>query len=925
MFGCSCRREPCECQKKRLPYSLTITPVLSGTTYYSQPLAVDSCFGKGAFVHAIEEIDAGCTNHTAVLQPGSGYAVRGRVEPTLTITAPSGSGCTFTATFTETASECSECLKTWSIESVAISGDGSGYSDGPLVVTLGADTYLEDCDHAALTLTVEDGVPSSVAVTNGGTYYGESNDEPACVAAVTVAGTGVECSVSTDREDGTFGQVVAVTGDLTGVGGGTDPSTFVAASEDCIKDGGPLGLPNEAFVVANVLASDGVSINEGYCRALRFLVRADYGSGADIRHAQSASCYTRHAPGKLVANASFVQSVLTVSKGTEPAPENSSLDEYEYWYISAANVSGGCGWETGDTITGATLADQTELEPEWNVQPVFTVTATDGVITSATVTNGGKFHTCKYYPGQGGIGELLVTDGGSGYAVYGREEPESPSFSPAGPWTPTYTQHEDEFGRPYWSIASIAVGSGSGFTDGQALTASSSWPEIGGSFSATIRTSRVEPTISAKITGSGAGAAFTVSVEPSTASTWRVSGVSVTSAGSGYTTDDAEVEFYATAGNEFTTVVKALARAVLNETGGVESVTVRRAGEYFKPTDEPESVAIQDAGVFYRENKDLPPHVANVTVEVCQLHASAGSGADITGEVYDDPSDDATFGRLKRVVINDPGENYMAWFGSIGSGEPPPGEFSVMESASQLEPGGACVTLYHLCDFLVDGRGAGLNVISLNINNTTTGFISETLDDCASFPFTLYDSCGNAAFTVTAGGVFERANTCACPEPAAGGCPAGTARPYGLSATASVSFTIPAMDEGSNTLCVDGEYTDTAIALANVCAESPWLEGEAVLDGPEPESDDHRITATVTVDCVDGELEATVSVSATCYYTYTDGNNNLVESRPVISSTQALTYTTDANGFAIPDDVEWEESVVWQGETFTISASITFA
>lgn len=152
---------------------------------------------------------------------GSGYAKRGRVEPTLSLAAGTGSGATLTPTLSKKADDCG--LDYWYIDSVATEG-GTGYPDSSNIkVTVAAGVEQQP---AALTLSASDGVPTDVTVRQPGKYYLESNALPAYTPDIKVAvvqlppsaGSGAEVSVTvnTNPLDGDFGKITGISLDKRG-------------------------------------------------------------------------------------------------------------------------------------------------------------------------------------------------------------------------------------------------------------------------------------------------------------------------------------------------------------------------------------------------------------------------------------------------------------------------------------------------------------------------------------------------------------------------------------------------------------------------------------------------------------------------------------------------------------------------------------
>lgn len=144
-------------------------------------LEFSSCFGGGASgtaqaPHGLPDA-GGPISGVTLTNGGSGYAVRGRVEPTgLYITAPAGSGAEFSISLTESADDCG--LPYWEIASVTVTKQGNGYgNNAELSVSLGQD----ECETLAASLTLK-----------------TQPTEPTITADVTAtAGTGLQLSVAT--------------------------------------------------------------------------------------------------------------------------------------------------------------------------------------------------------------------------------------------------------------------------------------------------------------------------------------------------------------------------------------------------------------------------------------------------------------------------------------------------------------------------------------------------------------------------------------------------------------------------------------------------------------------------------------------------------------------------------------------------------
>lgn len=127
--------------------------------------------------------DAGPLTSVLLTDGGCGYAALGRIEPTLEITG-SGSGAVFTPTLTPITGTCS--LSVWEIDSVAVSGDGSGYSDGEkLKVTMTGGSIRVSEAILQLTTTFTRGEPEVAA------------------AVLSTTGSGAVLAVTLEKNQGT--------------------------------------------------------------------------------------------------------------------------------------------------------------------------------------------------------------------------------------------------------------------------------------------------------------------------------------------------------------------------------------------------------------------------------------------------------------------------------------------------------------------------------------------------------------------------------------------------------------------------------------------------------------------------------------------------------------------------------------------------
>ena len=181
-------------------------------------LSFASCFGSGASAKVSEPggvspDDAGPITTIQITNPGSGYALRGRSEPSVVITG-SGTGASFTTTFSKQTGDCG--IPYWKISSVAVSKSGAGYVNGEsLTVTPTAASTVQT--PAALTLNTSRSEPTLSASAAGG------------------SGASLSVSVSPDGGSPAVWRVTGITG--SGGSGYADGAavTILPASDDVVQ------------------------------------------------------------------------------------------------------------------------------------------------------------------------------------------------------------------------------------------------------------------------------------------------------------------------------------------------------------------------------------------------------------------------------------------------------------------------------------------------------------------------------------------------------------------------------------------------------------------------------------------------------------------------------------------------------------------
>lgn len=216
-------------------------------------------------------------------------------------------------------------------------------------------------------------------------------------------------------------------------------------------------------------------------------------------------------------------------------------------FIVPCPSCGRCGCECGRlpyTVT-ATFSDLAQrnrtAECELSLSSCFGSGATAVVMQPGGCTN---TPTCSCDGSDAGpITEVLLTNGGSCYATFGREEPTVLAFASVGTGAElevTLTEGTDDCGLPAWSVSSVSViEPGSGYVLGLiTLTVVAPGIESQEGFAEITALTPQEPTgfVLSSQSQVGSGAVFVVTVTQSGSSPdrWAISAVAVTSGGSGY-------------------------------------------------------------------------------------------------------------------------------------------------------------------------------------------------------------------------------------------------------------------------------------------------------------------------------------------------------------------------------------------------------
>lgn len=313
--------------------------------------------------------------------------------------------------------------------------------------------------------------------------------------------------------------------------------------------------------------------------------------------------------------------------------------DIDYWRISSVSTSGGgTGYSDGEALTIA-VADGDTVSEYANV----------------------KINTTRSQPT---IDAEVTSGAGCALSVTLAQSPGTPAT---------------------WAVDSIAVtDGGSDYADGEQVVFSKATGDVQvEAAAATIITSRTTPSVSLSFSsfgGSGAAATATLTKATSTYTgrdIWSVSSITIDNAGSGYAPNEAVMLTIADGSEEplpyFAAHVSSVggsgevlaisitsAGAFYKSTGIVDDVIVGDGGAYYHDDGVADTVTVTNGGKYWRENAELPPYVADVTVTISQTLPSDGSGGEISATVDDDTSS-PTFGQITGLTIDDPGDDYLAW------------------------------------------------------------------------------------------------------------------------------------------------------------------------------------------------------------------------------------------------------------------------
>lgn len=221
----------------------------------------------------------------------------------------------------------------------------------------------------------------------------------------------------------------------------------------------------------------------------------------------------------------------------------------------------------------------------------------------------------------------------------------------------------DYDGLDSWGVSSVSVTApGSGYTDGESVTfevGENDYISYGSVAQAVIRTNRSVPTVTVASVEGGSGADLSVSISPDNGS-WKVSGITVNSGGTGYQ-DFAAVTFgvgdrdivgseasvYARTGRAAPNIVASASWS--GGSGATFSVSSSETTDYQgKPVWSPTSITITNGGSGYSIS------------DYIMIYATDGVGGGFEGGGYAYVSGVDENGAITELTISQPGQFYKS-------------------------------------------------------------------------------------------------------------------------------------------------------------------------------------------------------------------------------------------------------------------------
>lgn len=379
----------------------------------------------------------------------------GREEPTVTADPPaSGIGAELSVTLSSNGGD----PETWGVATVVVTDGGTGYTNGESVVFSTPDseqvaaiaTVNVDSSQPSVPLTFETATGSGASLTLNWTQSGGQW----CATSVTInsGGSGYTVGDSFFWQD--FDLSLAVRADVDTVdGGGAITALTIDANSDCFPGGtGPITSvtvtePGEYFKANSAPVSVAVT-EQGH--------------------------FYKEDPDEPPCVADVT---VTACGGGESAVINATVDSSPqsptFGQITALTIADGginyLAWEwvcTNHEELNGTPIVLAAVNPKKLVTVSLDACFGSGACVVVDPIGpsqdcDGEAITADYDGLPGPIRQITLTQNGGGYAILGREDPQWTHTAYGWTFTPLFSEHEDDCGRPYWVVDSIDPG-GSG-------------------------------------------------------------------------------------------------------------------------------------------------------------------------------------------------------------------------------------------------------------------------------------------------------------------------------------------------------------------------------------------------------------------------------------------------------------------------------
>lgn len=416
-----------------------------------------------------EQITIAAAEGDTVEQAASGTIHTLRGAPAITASASGGSEATFGVTVAPNGTT----PQTWSVTGVTVTNGGTGYpAIGYLTFNVASGDTQEQSADAVF-------------------YCGRV--APTVTASASGSGSGATLSASLASGTGWDGRTYWYVDGISVTDGGTGYAEYDWVSVTA-TDGDGYGAYAIVTSVDEDGAITGVAVYWGgeYYKSNGIIESVILNNGGTYyRDTGQVSGITVDAGGLYYSeDASLQPYVATVTVAVTQKPPSNGSGATVSATVNADTSSSSFGSVSGITLTNAgggylgwawdeCLLSQlngrsftlpkvramvgSQFAKTGNLLPLLFESSLGGVGAAATVVAPGGEEDIDNGP----ITSVSLTNGGSGYARIGREQP-SLSIQPAlgslgsgATFTPTFSQRQDEFGLDYWVVDSVAVSGGS--------------------------------------------------------------------------------------------------------------------------------------------------------------------------------------------------------------------------------------------------------------------------------------------------------------------------------------------------------------------------------------------------------------------------------------------------------------------------------